>query len=265
VDGAGAPPLNRSVRLLSMEAASYGIVYKVTNAINGKVYIGQTIQSFSSRIKDHRNCQDRLGHLALYRAFRKYGFENFVFEVICHAQNKEALDAMEKMYIQRFRAMNPRFGYNMTYGGEGGKHPPEIRIKISSSLKGRIHSEQSRRKLSQALKGKYTGEQSSWWGRKHTEEEKKKIGSAQVGELNHNFGKKASAETRAKMSESRSGEKHWNHKKVKCVETGVVYISSIDAFNKTGIDNSSIGKCCKGKRKKAGGFTWVYVVEDHDL
>lgn len=237
----------------------YGIVYKITNKTNEKIYIGQTIQSLTNRKKDHKNCQERLKNLALYRAFRKYGFKNFDWKIIHHAKDKNELDEMEKHYIQCYKTMLPKFGYNMTYGGEGGQHPEEIRIKISESLKGREFSEETRNKLSTSLKGKYTKEKSSWWGRKHTDEERKKIGDAQKGDKNHMYGKRASAETRKKMSESRKGELHWNHKKVRCIETGEIYISAIEAGEKTGIDNSSIGKCCKGKRNNAGSFRWDYI------
>jgi hypothetical protein len=48
------------------------------------------------------------------------------------------------------------------------------------------------------LKGKYTGEKASWWGKKHTDEERRKIGEAQIGTKNHMYGKKASETTRQK-------------------------------------------------------------------
>lgn len=237
----------------------YGIVYKIRNRENEKLYIGQTIQSLKSRKRDHRNCQDRLNNLALYRTFRKYGFDSFDWEIIHYAKDKADLDEMEKYYIKLYKTMSSRNGYNMTYGGEGGAHPPAIREKIANSLKGRVFTEFARKNLSISLKGKYTGENSSWWGRKHTDEERRKISEAQRGFRNHNFGKKASVETRSKQSNAHKGEKHWNHKRVTCIETKENYISSIDAFEKTGIDNSSIGKCCKGLRKRAGGFTWKYI------
>jgi group I intron endonuclease len=241
---------------------NYGKIYKITNTVNGKIYIGQTIQTLKNRKnrkKDHRNCGERLQHLALCRAFKKYGFENFEWTTIYYAKDKNDLDEMEKYYIQFYKTMSPRYGYNMTFGGEGGQHPEEIKKKISRSLKGRVFSEETKKKLSLSLKGKYTKEKSSWWGRKHTEEERKKIGDAQKGQKNHNYGKKATEETRKKMSESHRGELHWNHKRVRNIDTGIVYVSAIEASEKTGIDNSSIGKCCKGKRNYAGGFRWGYI------
>lgn len=236
----------------------YGIIYKVTNKINGKVYIGQTIQSFKARKKDHINCIERLAHIALYRALKKYGLDAFEWEQIEHASSKDELDAKEKSYIQSYRATNRRYGYNMTFGGEGGQHTEEVKKRISDSNKGRVKSDQERKNISSALKGKYTKEKASWWGRKHSDEEKKKIGDAQKGDKNHNYGKKASAETRRKKSEAIKGEKHWNHMKVVNLDTGEIYTSAREAFEKTGIDNSLIGKCCKDFRRSAGGFRWAY-------
>ena len=50
-----------------------------------------------------------------------------------------------------------------------------------------------------------------------------------------------------------------NNKSVVCVETQIKYRSLVEAEDKTGIDSSTIGKCCRGKRKTAGGYTWRYA------
>jgi group I intron endonuclease len=236
----------------------YGIIYKSTNRTNGKVYVGQTVQSLRARIKDHRNSVSKHPQLALYRAFTKYGFETFDWEVIEHATSKGKLDEKERRFIEQYRSVNARYGYNMTFGGEGGKHTEEVKLKISASNKGRRKSESERKKLSDSLMGKYTKEKASWWGRRHTEEEKQKISEAQRGAKNHNFGKKASLETRRKKSEAIRGEKHWNHKRVVNLDSGEVFVSAMHAREKTGIDNSLIGKCCKGQRRSAGGFRWAF-------
>lgn len=239
----------------------YGIIYLATNKQNGKRYIGQTIQGMEKRKREHKNCQHKASHryLSLYRAFIEFGFDNFDWEIICQANDKADLDDKEKYYIQCCKTMNPEFGYNMTYGGEGGAQPFTIRQKISFSLKGRIKSEEEKEKISKALKGKYAAEKHNWWKKTHSDETRNKMSIAQKGNKNHNYGKKASVETKEKMSLSRKGELHWNHKRVRCIETGNIFISSIEAMHKTGIDNSSIIKCCKWKRTTAGGFTWEYV------
>lgn len=238
--------------------AHHGIIYKVTNRANGKVYVGQTVQSLRARKKDHKNGIGKHPQLALYRAFKKYGFETFDWEVIDYATSKYELDEKEKRYVEQLRVTDRLYGYNMTFGGEGGKHTDEVKLRIGASNKGRIKSEDERRKLSESLKGKYTGAKASWWGRKHTNEQRQKIGDAQRGYKNHNFGKKASEETRRKKSEATQGEKHWNHKNVVNLDSGEVFVSAMQAREKTGIDNSIIGKCCRGQRKTAGGYRWAY-------
>lgn len=243
----------------------YGIIYKITNTVNGKIYIGQTVQTLVARKRDHRNSIERLARISLYRAFKKYGLEAFEWEEIDKASSKEELDKKEKLYIAQFHCTDSQYGYNMTLGGEGGKHTEEVKKRIGISNKGRIKSDSERKKLSDALKGKYVKEQAFWWGRKHTKEQKRKISEAQLGSKNHNFGKKASEETRLKKSEAIKGEKHWNHKKVVNLDTGRIYISAIEACELTGIDNSLIGKCCKGIRKSAGGFRWSYWDSGFDL
>lgn len=55
------------------------------------------------------------------------------------------------------------------------------------------------------------------------------------------------------------GVKPINRKKVRCIETGVVYDSAMDAERRTGISNSQINQCCKGKRKTAHKMRWEYA------
>lgn len=90
----------------------------------------------------------------------------------------------------------------------------------------------------------------------HSEETRKKIGES-------NKGKFVSAETKLKMKEKRKlqirpkGIDNKICKKVLCVDTNETYISIKDAFEKTGIRH--ISECCSGRRKTAGGYTWVYA------
>ena len=95
------------------------IIYKVTNKVNGKIYIGKTIQSLHDRWSRHVNdaMTNRLDtHFA--RAIRKYGQENFIAEVIDTADSKEELSEKEKYWIERYQSYSN--GYNETIGGDGG-------------------------------------------------------------------------------------------------------------------------------------------------
>ena len=102
-----------------------GFIYRVTNQINGKVYIGKTEQPNPlNRWKEH--CydykRDKCKNVPFYRALNKYGEENFKFEVIDTADNPDSLCELEKFYIQKYRSyvhFEDCNGYNCTLGGDG--------------------------------------------------------------------------------------------------------------------------------------------------
>lgn len=95
-------------------------IYKITNLLNNKVYIGQSI-NISQRWKAHRNCpfnpNNDVYDLPLYRAIRKYGLDNFSFTVLEECTPEE-LNDKEKFWIQTLNANDPNFGYNLTEGGQ---------------------------------------------------------------------------------------------------------------------------------------------------
>lgn len=91
-----------------------GKIYKITNLINGKVYIGQTIQTLKQRW--WRHCCNSGVCPYLHNAILKYGKENFTIELITEV-NKDLLDLTEKYYISLYKSNNKHFGYNLTEGG----------------------------------------------------------------------------------------------------------------------------------------------------
>lgn len=106
----------RSAQNLNGDDRMYSI-YKITNIINGKVYIGQTRKTIQQRLARHIYDSKRssLSHLPLYRAFNKYGIENFNIELLEYVSAEEANDK-EKYYIKLFNSYNE--GYNATLGGD---------------------------------------------------------------------------------------------------------------------------------------------------
>lgn len=93
------------------------IIYKITNKINGKVYIGQTIRTLQHRWKEHQRAafvENRQTNFA--RALRKYGIENFIVEVIDHADSREELNDKERYWISYYDSCVK--GYNLTDGGD---------------------------------------------------------------------------------------------------------------------------------------------------
>lgn len=95
-----------------------GYIYKITNIINGKVYIGQTIQSIESRWEQHKRSSTYKNY-ALYYAMRKYGIDNFKIEMVEECDNKE-LNDKEIKWISFYNSYHD--GYNMTLGGNGSSY-----------------------------------------------------------------------------------------------------------------------------------------------
>ena len=113
-------------------------IYKITNLINGKVYIGQA-RNIEKRWKEHKN-NIKICDQVLYRAMRKHGFENFSFEILMLCE-EDLLNLMEKYYIEKYNsyihAENSN-GYNMTTGGEGNKgykHTKKSKQKMKGQRK----------------------------------------------------------------------------------------------------------------------------------
>lgn len=88
-------------------------IYKITNNLNGRAYIGQTKGKPENRWKAH--CSKSGKPSLIGDVIRKFGKENFTFEVIHTCELKQDLDRMEAYYIQRYKTYQP-YGYNLTKG-----------------------------------------------------------------------------------------------------------------------------------------------------
>jgi group I intron endonuclease len=130
-------------------------VYKITNKITGKVYIGITNQGAGARYRHHWY-EARIGEPApIHRSMAKYGEENFTLEIIDFADTYEELKEKEKYWIKQYDSMNREKGYNLTEGGDGtfGRmHSEETKDKIRQKAIGRKVSEETKKKMSEAQK-----------------------------------------------------------------------------------------------------------------
>lgn len=120
------------------------LIYKITNTLNNKVYIGQTVRTLKERWSNYINeykYSKRKNIRLIIRAMRKYGIDNFKIEIIKNnIQTIEELNEYEKYYIKLYKAIDKRFGYNVEYGGNGmGKHSPETCQKISNAQIGELN------------------------------------------------------------------------------------------------------------------------------
>jgi len=193
----------------------YGIIYKVVNNTDGKIYIGQTTKSLELRIKNHakQGCY-------LYNAINKYGIVNFEYSIIETCDSKEELDEMEFHYIKQYNSLVPN-GYNLTLGGEGWyglNHSEKTKKQISDNLKiyykthpsaslGTKHTEEYRKRMSEMRKGTNVGEDNPFYGRKHTTGTRYKISQALLTTDKHpTRGKHLTAEWKEKLSMSNTGK-----------------------------------------------------------
>lgn len=93
-----------------------GYIYKITNLINQKVYIGQTVKTVEKRFQQHKSNSNKeyFSQIVLYKAFNKYGINNFKCEKVEEVDN-QYLDEREKYWIEYYDSYFN--GYNSTLGG----------------------------------------------------------------------------------------------------------------------------------------------------
>lgn len=155
----------------------YNYIYKITNLVNGKIYIGK---HSTDKLGDSYMGSGRL----LGKAKSKYGKDAFKKEIIAFTNNEDSLNFLERFYIKKYKSRDLTVGYNLTDGGDGTcglplteeqkehlhlfwtgkhigdnnpfygkKHTAESKLKMSKCHKGKPLSEQRRKAISDALKG----------------------------------------------------------------------------------------------------------------
>jgi group I intron endonuclease len=114
------------------------IVYCATNLINNKKYVGYTTKSLNERIKMHHNKSKNKNNNHYFYVFqsalRKYGLDNFKWDILFETDVLNEVLEMEVKYISELNTLSPS-GYNMNKGGLGGIPNDDVKLKISNSLK----------------------------------------------------------------------------------------------------------------------------------
>ena len=179
-----------------------GTIYKITNTVNGKAYIGQsTRDAIGERIPAHLRGH---GNIILRHAVDKYGKDVFSVEILHDGIINELLDCYELDAIKQHNTLSPN-GYNLILGGNSNKvYSKETRSKMSEAMRGNTngrgntHSPETRRKISESNKGrKLTEEQKQHLSNINTgktypprsEESRLKMSKAMKGNTNGRFGK----------------------------------------------------------------------------
>jgi hypothetical protein len=181
------------------------ILYKVTNNINKKIYIGKTTQSLEKRKLGHLYQARSQDNMYFHKAILKYGINNFKWEIIYDKCNCiEDLNELEEFIISEYFILNKNNVYNIAKGGngppsrKGSKLTEDHKKKIGESNKGKIRTKETLLKLSESHKGY-----------KPTEETKRKF--KENIKNNPNFGmrgKKQNIESRKKIGEASKGRLH---------------------------------------------------------
>jgi group I intron endonuclease len=140
-----------------MEVRMY-YLYRITNQVNGKFYIGQSIDPEKRWKKHLAYSKQENKPQYIHRAMAKYGVACFILEVIATCRTPEDADAVEIELVEQYDSRNPEKGYNLCRGGEGGwlgkKHSEESKEKNRQAHLGKIASEETKQKQSSSMKKK---------------------------------------------------------------------------------------------------------------
>lgn len=172
-------------------------IYKATNLFNGKIYIGFTCNFYKRKYEHLRSSDKGDYNTPFHNALRKYGKENFRWEVICQSKDgKYLLDVMEPFFIKENQSFGES-GYNLTNGGEGfvgyksarkGK-PLSKSHKLSISLgkKGKSFSSKHKENLSKGqIKRNLKGSRNPFYGKTISDKNKKIISETNTKRLKGN-------------------------------------------------------------------------------
>jgi group I intron endonuclease len=182
-----------------------GYVYKITNNINDRWYIGS---------HDGHNPYYMGSGKVLKLAIKKHGIENFTKEILFYS---EKFKADETQILVELDAANDPNSYNLINTGEGGmlglKHSKETKEKLADAWRGernpnyqREYSDEERKAMSERQKG----EKSHMWGKHLSDETKQHLRELNLGENNPMYGVSPSAETREKQAVKMRGENNPN-------------------------------------------------------
>ena len=214
--------------------SSFNKTYKVYKHVfpNGKIYVGITCRGLNTRWKDGMGYggTTRVGH-----AIAKYGWDNVKHYVLNGDYTESQAKVKERELIRRYNSLDPRYGYNMTEGGDGSfgyRHSDECKQRMKENhaditgsknpFFGKKHSSQTKQHLRLLNLGKTipaevrakmgrSGKAHPLYGKHFSEESRKKMSEAQKGERSHNYGTKFSDEHKRKISAGL--EAYWRRKR----------------------------------------------------
>ena len=216
-----------------MERKIYGIIYKITNTINGMTYIGQTMQRGGFNTRYRNNIGRFTENKYLKNSINKHGIDKFdINKQLDIAYSREELNEKEIQWINFFNALKPN-GYNLCLGG--------------GQTSGYHYTEEQRNNISKGKKGLTMGEENSFFGKTHSDEQKAKWSMQRKN-------RELSSEWRQRIGESQ-------HIKIINIETGEIFESVNSAATKYNIANTNLSRCCRSNTRTCRGYNWMYYDE----
>ena len=213
-------------------------IYKITNSINGKFYLGSSVNCKNRAYAHLCKLRKNKNHcLKFQNAFNKYGEESFDFEIIACVININMLTAIEQEFIDEFKPHISGYNISQTAGNTFGikqskktiERKRRMAIGVLNPFYGKHHSAETKLRLSELAKTKYDGPNNPFYGQKHSDQ------------------------TKAKMREIR------RVKPLVCHQTGEIFESTGDASRKLKMHVRDISNCVYGRQKSTGGYTFAFV------
>lgn len=242
------------------------IIYKATNLINNKTYIGQTVLDLNTRRRQHENSYKYKSCYAFSRAIKKYGKENFKWEVIDTATTVEELNEKESYYIEFYKSLTSQNGYNLKGGGDNSFLTEEVKQKISKAQLGeKNHMFGKKGELSHSSKGVKNITTGNIYGSASECAEKESINFSHVcavcrgdrGSTNNCVYRYIDDEGNIIQPENSANIKN---RPVRNIDTDEVFNTAQEAeIYYTGKKSGNLNRVCKGQRKTFAGYRWEYV------
>ena len=210
------------------------IVYKHTNKINGKIYIGITCQKPENRWRKGKGYNKGT---YIYNALEKYGWDNFEHEILFEGLTEIEARKKESELIKQFRCNEETFGYNLTEGGEHNIPNQVIRDKISKTNKAKMTSERRQQHREIALKLDYNGERNPFFGKHHDESTRKR--------MSENHWSKKQPEIFKDIFCNKKGKNNPSAKKVVRLIDGKIYDTMLECASDNNFQLDTISYHCK--------------------
>lgn len=264
------------------------IIYKITNRVSGKIYIGQTNRDINQRLKEHTFPSS--GCKAIRDAIIKYGVENFTIEEVAKASSQDQLNILEKVHIETLETLAPK-GYNLKDGGNSQYFAPETLKKMRQAKLGSTVSGEVKQKMSETHKKRFADnpelamirskqtkahwedpeyrenlsvQRQKYWADPTNREKASEKAKVQVTDK---YRAKISTAVKIALNtpeiQTKMDRFYKTQERAVVAGDGREFSSVKEAATSIGCPSSSIIKNIQGKYKSAGKLTWKYK-EEHD-